>query len=575
MNSQTKTCQNCKQEFTIEPDDFVFYERIKVPPPTFCPECRQQRRMAWRNDYNFYPQVCGLCGRKVLSVYSADKPFVVYCPKCWWSDGWDAKEYGTEIEWDKPFFPQYRRLLEKVPALAILNDNDIASLNCEYTNYFALGKNCYLVLNSWKVENCMYSYCLVGAKEAVECGVLLNGGENLYSAVYADNSSRSKYVYDSASLLDCSFCFDCRGCANCFMCIGLRNKSYNFKNKQYAPEEYKKILDGYRLDSWSGVERAKKEFEEFALTHPRKFANINNSYNCTGNYLMNSKNAKSCFITVRVEDSKYFERGDTIKDSYDCLSGGEQELCYESINPDNSSRALFTSYCHKDNDVLYGDSCQSSDHLFGCAGLKKAKYCILNKQYEPEDYEKTKNKLIELMRRTGEWGEFFPAGLSPFYYNESVAQDEFPLNREQADALGLKWQENFTITRGKETLKQIPDSIKDVPDSITNEVLSCSRCGRNYKILAQELGFYRKNGIPVPRICFYCRFAELYRHRGPIKLWPRKCQCAGANSENGKHANTATHPHGSGACQNKFETTYAPGRPEIVYCEQCYQAEVV
>jgi hypothetical protein len=32
---ETKICQNCKKNFIIEPDDFGFYEKIKVPPPTF------------------------------------------------------------------------------------------------------------------------------------------------------------------------------------------------------------------------------------------------------------------------------------------------------------------------------------------------------------------------------------------------------------------------------------------------------------------------------------------------------------------------------------------------------------
>ena len=36
--SETKTCQNCKNDFIIEPDDFSFYEKMKVPAPTFCPE---------------------------------------------------------------------------------------------------------------------------------------------------------------------------------------------------------------------------------------------------------------------------------------------------------------------------------------------------------------------------------------------------------------------------------------------------------------------------------------------------------------------------------------------------------
>ncbi len=576
MNQETRQCQNCHGSFVIEPEDFNFYKKIDVPAPNFCPDCRQQRRMTWRNDYNFFIRECGLCEKRVLSIYSSDKPVPVYCPKCWWGDGWDAKKFERDIDLDKPFFPQFKELLNAVPALAILNDDGIASVNCQYTNYFARGKNCYMVINSWKVEDCLYSVCLVGAKNAVDCAVILEGGEHLYHAINVDDSSRCRYVFNSKGLLDCAYCYDCRNCSDCFMSIGLRGKKYCFKNRQCTEEEYEKILKEYNLQTWSGAERARKEFEEFILQYPRKYANILNSVNCSGDYLVNSKNAKHCYITVRVEDSKYFERGDTIRSSYDCLSGGEQELCYDSINPDNSYRALFTSYCHKDNDVLYSDSCQSSEHLFGCVGLKNVKYCILNKQYSKEEYEEIISKLVEKMKERGEYGEFFPAALSTFCYNESVAQDEYPLSKKQVISMGLRWQDNFTKTEGKETLQEIPDDINDVPDRITENVLACTVCNRNYRIVEEELKFYKQNRIPIPRVCFFCRLTRLYKERGPVHLWSRKCQCAGVKSENSVYKNTASHQHhGENHCPNEFETSYSPERKEIVYCEECYQTEVV
>jgi len=575
MDSEARQCKNCSQSFVIEPDDFGFYEKIGVPAPKFCSLCRQQRRMTWRNDFHFFPRECALCKNRVLSIYSPDKPVPIYCPKCWWGDGWDAKEYGREIDFSKPFLPQFKELLSAVPALAILNDDNIASTNCPYTNYFALGKNCYMVINSWKVEDCMYSSCLVGAKSVVDSTVILAGGEHLYHAIHVDDSSRSRYVFNSAGLLDCAYCFDCRNCSDCFMCIGLRGKRHCFNNAEYSKEEYRKILDHYALNTWSGSERALRNFEDFTLKYPHKYANITNSVDCTGDYLVDSKNAKHCYITVRTENSKYFERGDTIKDSYDCLSGGEQELCYDSINPDNSYLALFTSYCHKDREVFYSDSCQSSEDLFGCVGLKKAKYCILNKQYSPEEYKKIKEKLIEHMKKNGEWGEFFPSSLSPFCYNESVAQDEFPLSKETALNSGFRWQDNLVKTEGKETLREIPDDINSVKDGIVNDILVCKTCGRNYRITEQELGFYKHNKIPVPRSCFFCRLITLYKERGPVRLWMRKCQCSGAKSENGVYINTIKHQHGEGHCPNEFETSYAPERKEIVYCESCYNSEIV
>jgi hypothetical protein len=575
MEQETRRCKNCSNQFTIEPDDFDFYTKIAVPPPTLCPQCRSQRRMTWRNDYHFYPWQCGLCGGKTLSIYSEDKPMPVYCTKCWWSDGWDAKQWGREYDPSKSFFAQFRELLNSVPSLAILNDDGITSKNCQYTNYFARGKDCYLVINSWKVENCMYSSCLVGAKDIMDSTVLLANCRNIYSAVYVDNCSNCRNIYNSSGLSDCAYCFDCRGCTNCFMCVGLRNKSYYFKNEQYSKDEYQRIVAEYRLETRSGCAKAEEEFRALAQSFPHRYANLRNCVNCTGQYLTNSKNAKNCFIAVRVEDSKFFESGDTIKDSYDCLSGGEQELCYECINPDNSSRTAFTTYCHRGTDVFYSDSCQSCENVFGCVGLKKAKYCILNKQYSKEEYFKLRSRMIEQMKEAGEYGEFFPSHLSSFGYNESVAQDETPLSPEDASARGFRWQDKIPVTKGRETLPIIPDNISDVPDTILDEILACQRCGRNYKILEQELSFYRSNTIPVPGYCFFCRLGDLYHRRGSVKLWHRACQCVGVASANSIYKNIAAHFHGTGKCSNTFETSYAPDRSEIIYCEQCYNSEVV
>ncbi|KKT22561.1 MAG: hypothetical protein UW08_C0006G0001, partial [Parcubacteria group bacterium GW2011_GWB1_43_8b] len=64
------------------------------------------------------------------------------------------------------------------------------------------------------------------------------------------------------------------------------------------------------------------------------------------------------------------------------------------------------------------------------------------------------------------------------------------------------------------------------------------------------------------------------KQRNPLKLWHRHCQCKGKKSENNTYTNTITHQHGDSPCPNEFETSYSPDRPEIVYCEQCYNAEI-
>ncbi len=182
------------------------------------------------------------------------------------------------------------------------------------------------------------------------------------------------------------------------------------------------------------------------------------------------------------------------------------------------------------------------------------------------------------------YGEFFPVELSMFAYNETIAQDYLPLTKEKAEARGYSWQKNdakdYQISISTDNL---PDEIDDVKDDILKEIIECAHqgkcneeCATAFRIIPQELEFYRKLGLPLPRLCFNCRHIQRIKKRNPMKLWPRTCECDGLASRQSliAYTNTAEHFHGSAPCPNQFETSYAPDRPEIVYCESCYNSEV-
>jgi hypothetical protein len=239
--------------------------------------------------------------------------------------------------------------------------------------------------------------------------------------------------------------------------------------------------------------------------------------NSTGNTLLDSNNAQYCYTGRRLHNVKYFENGNDIKDGYDMLVGGENELCYEGITPDNDRLALFTIFSYKCSDVTYTEHCFGSQDLFGCSGLRTSQYCIFNKQYNKEEYFKLKEKIIEHMKITGEWGEFFPSSNSHFGYNEAVAEDNYALTKDEAIKNGFNWFDDVQFTKGKETLstKDLPADIKDAKNEITKEILSCEETSRNYFITDQELNFYRKMNIPIPRKCFYARHKERLGKRLP------------------------------------------------------------
>ena len=167
MKEEIRKCQNCKKDFTIEPDDFGFYEKIKVPPPTFCPECRLVRRLSFRNERALYKRKCDLCVKDEILMFDQNSPFKAYCFSCWWSDGWDPMQYGKEYIFDKPFFEQYKELLSMVPRPGKIQQE--YNVNSEYTNRVSNMKNCYLTFGCNEDEDCMYGSWMNDDIQSVDC----------------------------------------------------------------------------------------------------------------------------------------------------------------------------------------------------------------------------------------------------------------------------------------------------------------------------------------------------------------------------------------------------------------------
>jgi hypothetical protein len=574
MNTETKTCQNCKSQFAIEPEDFNFYKKVAVPPPTFCPTCRLQRRLMVRNERNFYRRECGLCKKSVISMYSTDKPFPVYCSECWWGDGWDPLTFGRPYDFSKPFFEQFRELLNVVPRPNLRNTNN---KNSDYCNYVADGKNCYLCFGSIEVEDCLYG-CPYESKYCVDT-YLARESEYCYECVDCEKLSNCLFCQECSASFNLLYCFDCKNCHDCIGCAGLRNKQYYLFNKPCTKEEFLKEREALRASGYERFLRAAQDSDAVRLATPHRFATTLQCTGVSGDHIVQAKNARQCFDVKRTEDSRYCVRLIDAKDTYDTNYCEYLELCCDYLGFWKVQRVKFSNTCGEGSDMTYCDFCSGSSNLFGCIALRGKQHCIFNMQYGKDDYETLVKKIIAQMGqlpyhgkngRTYGYGEFFPPEISPLAYNESVAQDFFPLTKADAEARSFAWKEveerRYVITRQPEGL---PPRIEDVPDSILQDIIGCEhggkcndQCTTAFKVIEPELQFYRRMGIPLPRLCPNCRHYRRLAMRTPFKLWHRACMCDKQN-----HAHTEK-------CPNEFETSYAPNRPEIVYCEQCYNAEI-
>lgn len=570
---EVKSCQNCKTEFEIDASDAAFYAKVGVPAPTLCPDCRSQRRMAMRNERTFYRRTCNSCGKQLIAYYPPEKPQVVWCPECWYSDRLDAMSYGRDLDFSRPFFEQFKEMYVQIPTLSL----DV--VNChdsEYVSYCGDDKRCYLDIAGEANIDCHYCKFVKYSSNCIDCSFVYNS-ELSYECVNCHKIYGSTFLNRCLDSTNCHFCYDCRGCTDCFGCWNLRNKQYYIFNQPYSKDEYRKKVQEFNRGSYSAFRELQKDFAKHSKAALVRFATLTNCVRCTGDVQKNCKNVQYGFDATEAENSKWLYDVLDAKECYDLnFSLYKPEMSMELISTLNMTYSGFCNASHYCNHVWYSDKCNNSSDLFGCIALQRKKYCIMNKQYSKEEYEALRAKIVEYMKETGEWGQYFPIGTSGFGYNETVAQEYFPLTKEECERRSHPWWDRQPYTRGKETVKTegIADLIEETSDSITNEILACAACGRNYRITPYELGLYRKIGVPVPRECPECRHLRRNAVAGERRLWRRACTCIGMASEIGGYQNTADHFHAAERCPNTFETAYPPESPAIVYCEQCYQSEV-
>jgi len=565
MEQEIRNCQNCKKDFTIEPDDFAFYEKIKVPPPTWCPMCRLQRRLSFMFERSLYKRPCALCGKLCVSNFSPDKKIITYCSECWWSDKWDIMDYGRDYNPSRPFLEQVRELAAETPYYTIQQDY-LTLVNSDYTAYCGNLKNCYLITIADFCENAMYSHILAHVKDSSDC-TMTGESELCYGDINVGGSYSTHFSEDSNNCYDCYFVKDCIGCNNCFGCINLRNKKYYIFNEPYSKDDYEKRIKEFELNTYAGLKKSEKEARMFWLTQPHKYMHERMNNRVTGDYVYNSKNVRDGYQMRGAEDCRYvsFLTLPPTKDSYDYTEwGNNASQIYECTAVgefvDNIKFCVDVwSHCRN---VEYSLTCGVCSDCFGCSKLRNKQYCILNKQYTKEEYEKLKAQIIrdmdtnpyrDVQGRIYKYGEFFPPSFSPSYYNESDAMDYFPLFKSEAVVFSGGWHEADPSPHIPTIqAKDLEDNIKDVPDSILKEIIECDECHNAFKIITSELALLRRFNLPLPRKCHNCRYKERLSRINPVSLWNRNCA----------------------KCGKSIKTSYSPDRPEMVYCEQCYNQEV-
>lgn len=562
-----QACQNCKKDFLIDQRDQDYYKKINVPHPTWCSECRLIRRLLFQNTWNLFWRNCAKCKKKTLSIHSPEENNTIYCQPCWWADDWDGTEYAMDYDPSRNFFEQVKELMDKTPYSALTSLYSSLT-NCEYANALAWSKDCYMIFWADYCENVYYSSLLNTLKFSIDC---MRGfhSELSYESIGFSRCYNLFFSEECDDCVDVWFSRNCYNCTNCIGCVNLRGESYCIFNKKYSKEEYAEKVKELGLDSWTKLDALKKQAYEFWQTLPyREYHGHSLNVNVSGDYVYESKNSFNMYISNGAEDCRY-SQFITVKSAKDCYDysgwGNNSTRIYESVTVgENADSIYFSAECWPD--VFNLEYCYwniSGKNNLGCVNLKRKKYCILNKEYEKEEFEKLKAQIIEDMKvnpyidkigRKFYYGEFFPPELSHYFYNKSNAMRFFPKTKEEAIEQGYAWTdtENPSVSTTVES-SSLPDTMTETTKAILNEVISCATCQRAYKTVKGELDLLLKMNLPIPHDCPKCRENKRFTRMTPMKLWNRTCA----------------------KCEASIHTAYSSDRPEIVYCEKCYQGEFV
>ncbi|MFA6550148.1 MAG: hypothetical protein WCT36_02215 [Candidatus Gracilibacteria bacterium] len=560
-------CQNpnCvgEKEFELTEQETRLLGEFDVDPISmvFCRQCREMRRIAFRNERALFKRKCAQTDKEIWSIYSEAAPFKIFDKDVWWGDSWDGITFGKNFDFEKTFFQQFYELMLEVPRPSLIQAKNQNSM---FTNDSNNNNDCYMVFTADDNVNCHYgSFILckdsMDSEELTRCELCYDClfCTGCHSAVACENCMNCSNVYFSSNLVNCH---------NCIFSFGLRDQKNCIFNTEVSPDVFMTFMLQRQLFRRRSYKKAKEMFHMFLETTPQRYMYLLKAENSTGDRLTNSKDCENCYSGDDIVGCSNMNSSTfNLRDCMDCwaIAYGTQKS-FENQTCLRGGMNFVGNFSNDCSSCFYIDNCQMCQDCFGCIGLKNKKFCILNRQYSADEYKILKQKIIKFMKQTKEWGQFFPFWMSPFAYNTTVADVWYPYEKEKYAELLKKSEELWkppasykkTHLWHVDKAKAAPD--KDIlpPDSLyeakNDEILATTFYDvvtkKPFKITGRELALHQQMKVPLPENAFDLRYRERFHRYNPRKLYARRCQ----------------------KCSKNFQTTFPPDSPYIVFCEQCF-----
>lgn len=296
---------------------------------------------------------------------------------------------------DFDFLTEYKKLQLQAPRLSMVQLN---AINSEYVYNADQVRNCYLIANAVKDENCMYGRDFYSNADCVDCDHLLQC-TLCYQCLNCQDCYNSDFLQDCANSSDCRYGYYLKGCRDCTGCVGLKQKRFCLFNEQLTEAEYRARVAGLGRDEIvMRFEALKREVPRVHLLHV-------DSENCTGNNVYHSRNAHESYDVGECQDSGYLLETKDLRDCWDITVLEHGELNYQISSCYIMNNCNFCFFCVDSSNVEYGECLFNCQDCFGCIALHRKQYYILNQPYEKEAYFKRVAEIKDQLRAQGLYGQ--------------------------------------------------------------------------------------------------------------------------------------------------------------------------
>ncbi|MDP2630803.1 MAG: hypothetical protein Q8P56_05360 [Candidatus Uhrbacteria bacterium] len=542
---EERICRITGKKFTIWDQEKEMYEQWGVPLSDLHPVERLRAPSAYWNTFNLYWTKDARTGQRILTNFDPEHFPVIYEGTYWMSADFDPREYGREFDFSRPFFEQWHELFLAVPkpSLTLFRCED-----CSYCNYSIGCKHCYLTFNSLESENVHYSSLAFQCRDSIELFACTRC-ELCFHCIQSEDCYRALFVDFSARCTDSAFLYNCQDCAHCYQCSNIKNKHYCIRNEQYSQEEYNKMIERIDLQSFRVLEEETAVWNRFLADQPFRAERVVNCENSDGTMLRNCHDCHNCF-NLSDGENNVNSYGQQLYDSVDASGWEGAHHLMRSGGILSSRDIAFSMIIEHSFTVWYSMFLYQSHDCFGCYGLRKSEYCILNKQYTKDEYESLRARIIDHMKQTGEWGQYWPLSMSPYYYDDE-ALFFFPIDDELTKKLGARRRPVQMSHDEGMSIDLIPDHLGDFDDQWHNKTFLCKRTQRAFKITPQEGALHKKLRVALPRIAWHARLEDNFKL---VFILPHEAHCA--------------------ECGKEFSSLIDPSetaRP--LWCDACYLRE--